>query len=544
MAAPEWPPLHSGSMLQGITRSFAGALLAFALGCNLVNPIGSRGRVTLSEVRQSLGMGVTDTITRSHRIVVAGRFHGPDGSGTFERSYEPDGSFEHRMRIDGASEQVQRFDGTTLWVDSDETVAYPMTPSRARIASSMEWTLGARWLLDRDSPFETTIQKPRGDHQGPAVLLRLMPSEFESRVDLHPITLQPKELLLKGRKGPLRLEFEDWRTRRGFPWPFVIRIFGEEEEDPVLLVTQDVHFEPSLVAQQGFEHKVYPRSDTHFDRPGTLPAPIRRTRTGHLLVRPTLGGEESGWFLLDTGTGVNCLDPKLVHNADTFLDPNVDGRREISIIGLGGAVPGEIHKGGDFGLGPMHATGMEWVALDLSDLQPVVGAPLAGVLGGELFQRAVAEVDLRGLTIDLHDPSAFDGTRLPWRPLRFDGPTPCIQCQFAPEHEGWFRLDTGSDDTVTFHSPWVRKLSLIKRARNLVPMRLRGIGGEMSAVQGRIPWFELLGLRFESPRVTLVEQASGPLANRDLVGNLGLGFLHDQKLILDYPHHRVSLIPR
>ncbi len=523
-----------------------GLFLIMVAACQWHGPgglIGSRAKVTLQEVRQSLGMTATDVITRSHRIVVMGRFFGPEGEGSFQRSFEPDGSFEHRLQVDGASEQIQRFDGTTLWVDSDEAGPYPMTPARAQVASSVEWTLGARWLLDRDSPFETAIRRARGDREGPRIRLRLQPSNFESQVELDPISFQPSALTLEGRKGPLRLEFEDWRTRRGFPWPFVIRISGESDT-PVVLVTDEVYFEPSLVAQKGFDLTVKERGDTRFDRPGTLPAPIRRTRTGHMLVRPTLNGLESGWFLLDTGTGVNCLDPKIVSNADTFLNPNINDDREISIIGLGGTVRGEIHDGGEFALGPMHATGMEWVAIDLSGLEAVVGAPLAGVLGGELFQRAVVEIDLSARTLALYDPTTFDGTRLPWRPLRFDGTTPCVQCKFAPEHEGWFRLDTGSDDTVTFHSPWVRKLSMLKRARNLVPMRLRGIGGEMSAVQGRIPWFELLGLRFTSPRVTLVEQATGPLASQDLVGNLGLGFLTDQRMILDYPHHRVTLIPR
>ncbi|MEZ6020957.1 MAG: hypothetical protein R3F17_12885 [Planctomycetota bacterium] len=122
----------------------------------------------------------------------------------------------------------------------------------------------------------------------------------------------------------------------------------------------------------------------------------------------------------------------------------------------------------------------------------------------------MVEIDFSRQLMSLHDPEAFDGSRVTWRSLRFDGSTPCVYCEFAPQEGGWFRLDSGSDDTVTFHAPWVRRLSLLRHMHNTVQTRLRGIGGEVRGVQGRFPWFEFLGQRFSDPRVTMVEEATGP----------------------------------
>lgn len=499
--------------------------------------------VTLGEVRQSLGLVASDVTTRTHRVVIVGHYEGPDGKGTFERSYEPDGSFEHRMDPEGGHTQIERFDGVTLWVDSDEAGAYPMTPSHARVASSVEWTLAGRWLQDVDSPFEADFERPREDGEGPWVRLTLLPEGYATELQLHPTSLLPSELSVPRRKGIQRLEFFDWRTRRGFAWPYEIRIHGPKGRATILR-TDEVRFEPSMHMGAEYERPSALRDQTFFANPMGAAPPLRRTASGHILVRPLLDGREVGWFLLDTGTGVNCLDPTVLDRIPDFLKSGEDGRREVSIVGLGGSVQGELHAGGSLELGAMRAEALEWVTLDLAPLLEVVGVPLAGVLGGDLFERAVVDIDLSAQTIALHDPEAFDGSRLPWRALRFDGPTPCIPCAFAPDQEGWFRLDTGSDDTVTFHAPWVKKLGMVRRARNLVQIRLRGIGGEIQAVQGRIAWFEMLGMRIPSPRVTLVEQATGPLANPDLVGNLGVGFLTGQRLILDFPHHRVTLIPR
>lgn len=499
--------------------------------------------VSIEEVRHGLGMTATDAITSTHRIIVDGEYESAEGTGTFRRTYDPDGRFEARTHPEGGTVQVKRFDGSTLWIESSVDGSYPMTPAHARLASSIEWVLGGRWLAPDDSPFDTEFLRRRNPDEGTRVRLRLAPDDFESHVVLDPITLEPAELLLEQRKGDVRLALRDWQTRRGFPWPYRIEIYGPKGLQTTLRTTE-VRFEPSLQAPKPVRRSWEQRSTTRFDRAAATKVPLRRTRSGHWLVQPELEGREVGWFLVDTGTGVNCLDPQALALVPGFLDDSETHTEPISIIGLGGQVEGALGLGGALRLGPMVADRMEWVALDLKGLEDVVGERLAGVLGGELFERAILEIDVEAREITLHNPSEYDGSHLSWHPLRFDGSTPCVQGTFAPDHEGWFRLDTGSDDTVTFHAPWVQKLSLTRRARNLVRMRLRGIGGEISAVQGRIRWFETLGQRFSSPRVTLVEQATGPLANPDLVGNLGVGFLENQRLILDYPNHRVTLIPR
>jgi hypothetical protein len=500
-------------------------------------------QISVAEVRRGMEMDSYDSVLNTHRIVVSGEFRGPNGHGTFKRVYEPDGHFAHHSQPAGLEESVERFDGKALWVESTIGHSYPMTLSRTQLACSVEWILSGRWLAPEDSPFHATPRNSTGVYDTPGFALQLKRGGPEATISLDTLGVHPRSLTIQGRSGPLVIGMRDWRTRRGFAWPHIIQIQGEDG-DKTTLTTTDVFFEPSAATLHASEISNAQLEGVSFVAEGPKSVRLSRSASGHMLVRPKLIGQDVGWFLIDTGTGVNCLDLRTIEAVPDFLSKDLEEGRPISVVGLGGTVDSRVHKGREFSLGSMRAKHMEWVSLDLTGLQEVVGVPLAGVLGGDFFQRAVVEIDLLDGTLVLHDSKTFDSGRLPWRPLRFDGTTPCVQASFAPSHEGWFRLDTGSDDTVTFHSPWVRKLRMVDKATNLIPMRLKGIGGELPAVRGRIRWFELMGQNFPRPNVTMVERATGPLANPDLCGNIGVGFFTGQRLILDYPSHRVALIPR
>ncbi len=499
--------------------------------------------VGLSDVRTGMGLDTYDSVVETHNIMISGHYQGPHGKGTFRRTFEPNGNFAHHSFPENAEESVKRFDGEVLWVESKGNNSYPMTQSRSHLACSVEWILSSRWLTLEGSPFRTQKRTSQAPENAPGFALQLEGGGPQATVWLDPVRHQPRELKVVGSKGAVHMRMADWRTRRGFAWPYTIRI-ENEHRGATLLTTTEVLFEPSAATIQASEQKRKRMLGVSFDPDGPRTIPLRRSASGHMLVRPKLMGKDVGWFLVDTGTGVNCLDPQALKTVPEFLPNDPAKGSEISVVGLSGSIETNVQKGNEFTLGAMRAEGMDWVPLDLGDLQEVVGIQLAGVLGSDFFQRAVVEIDLLGGDLTLHDPRSYDASRLPWRPLRFDGTTPCVQGKFAPNHKGWFRLDSGSDDTVTFHSPVVRKLRMVDNATNLIPIRLKGIGGEINAVRGRIRWFELMGQRFNQPKVTMVERATGPLADPDLKGNIGVGFFTGQRLILDYPGHRVALIPR
>ncbi|MEZ6020959.1 MAG: hypothetical protein R3F17_12895 [Planctomycetota bacterium] len=120
------------------------------------------------------------------------------------------------MQPDRGDGWTERFDGEQLWIEADGQKAYALPPTRAHLARSVEWTLASRWLWSDGSPFERNFS--RAPERIPTVQLALGDNPVRPEIELDPGTLQPSALRVPGNPA-VQWQFEDWRTRRGFPGP-------------------------------------------------------------------------------------------------------------------------------------------------------------------------------------------------------------------------------------------------------------------------------------------------------------------------------------
>ena len=58
-----------------------------------------------------------------------------------------------------------------------------------------------------------------------------------------------------------------------------------------------------------------------------------------------------------------------------------------------------------------------------------------------------------------------------------------------------------------------------------------------------LAWFELGGQRFETPRVAFSQATSGAFSDEYTTGNLGQAFLKPFRIVLEYLHDRLALVP-
>jgi len=239
-------------------------------------------------------------------------------------------------------------------------------------------------------------------------------------------------------------------------------------------------------------------------------------------------------MLLDSGAGASALDATL---ADALHWPRLCS---ATLVGAAGRGARDLRRGGEVTLGPLTVSGLPWIEVDGARLSEAIGAPVVGLLGADLLARCVIELDLRAGRARLFDPARW--TAPPGAtPVRFDGNVPCVEGSFAPSHRGWFRLDTGSDDTVTFHGPTVQRLGLARGREDLRTVRVRGLEGDALGDLAPLEWLELLGQRFARIPVTLLRYSRGGLAREDLAGNVGAGLLRGRRVVFALPHGRVVL---
>jgi len=120
-------------------------------------------------------------------------------------------------------------------------------------------------------------------------------------------------------------------------------------------------------------------------------------------------------FLLDTGAAISVLSRDVADE----LGLTVEDSGQF-IVGLGGQTAWEKATIADLHLGPFHVKGVD-VAVDVKGVPDVAGlAPIAGILGNNVWGHFVVGIDYPADTLELALPGAMDLPRYA-EPVVFDG---------------------------------------------------------------------------------------------------------------------------
>lgn len=453
--------------------------------------------------------------------------------GSFHHVFQPDGRFavERSTELGFAG----GFDGEVAWLRDASGV------TRVLRLGSRDRALGATWIdeglwldpegermeveLEEESPLDGTV----------ALRVSLPDRPWSALVLVDPETWLPGTVLEERPAGVQRTELSDWRAPRGFQVAHRTEVTGVGGEVSVYEV-ESVTPAPAFL-RSPFEPVFEWPADTTFaaGSEGGVEIDVRAAPTGHVLVHPRVDGEDVGWFLLDSAAGMNCIDPEV---ADRLGWPEFG---EVSVVGGGGATLASFRRGKELALGPVRIERPAWLELDLTPLEPVFGVEVGGIIGYDLFARAVVVMELAEPRVWLHDPRDREPPAGAVE-LALDDTSPCVECAFAGPHAGWFRLDTGSDDTVTFHGPAVERLDL-RPGEDAQRVELHGVGGFVRGFRQPIAWFELGGHRLEDLDVTFLESSAGGLNDPLLVGNVGWGLLRRFRVSFDYWREKAWVAP-
>jgi hypothetical protein len=440
-------------------------------------------------------------------------------------------------------------DGTTAWhVDATGMPVVAAFALREQLLLEASVELGA-WCL-ADGPVAVLGMKTPSPADASLKTLRLRVKDgvVEVELDVDAKSALPRALRWSAAGEPEHWSFEQWRAVGGGAGAVGLTVPGrvDFEQQGVHLIFDVGNGELAAADADAAAHDrrfLLPTArpaDTSFDPAVAARLVYKRARTGHLLVKAKLGGQELGWVVFDSGAGSSGLAPKSV---DALHLAHFGETR----IGGGGAaqVVGHFVRGASLAIGPVTIEGLVWHEFDLSGLEQSFGAPLAGIVGYDLLQRTVAVADMKSGAVDLYDPTSFTRADVVWSPLILHGNHAHVRATFEHdgEEEGIFRLDTGAPGvTILFHSPAVRSLGLLEGNQSPPLQGLGGIGGQMRARAGTLDGLKIGGKSFDHPRVIFCEDEVGAMADPWSTGTMGGGILEDFDLIFDYPHGRVGFV--
>jgi hypothetical protein len=424
------------------------------------------------------------------------------------------------------------FDGAYRWRFDDRRGM--AVPDSLRNHEKNAWPLWARsyaWL-DPRAGFEVSVAAGESDASTIALRLKRSGGLVAATLYVDRATHLPQRLVIPYEKGPFTALYSDYRDVAGVRVPYRVET---RYRDAAVFRTLAV----AALKRPGhrFDAPPLPR-DHRFDN--GLPARLEVRRgpdfgpgvPGHAFVRPLVDGRETGWFLVDSGADGMMIDERI---ADS-LGMEVIGRARM--MGADGRPrEGTIRRGRTLQVGRLIISSPTYLAVDLSGSNAPPGEKRAGVIGYDVFARAVIEFGEGGNRIAVCDPARY---RAParWAPMGFLDQTAAVETKLEGGRRGLFQVDTGFAGSVDFFKDYIERTGLLD-GRATEERMSQGASGGFAMRVGRIGWIDLGGRRFRNEdagfRTNVVREGAA--------GVVGRGLMRKFTTVFDYPHRRLAFLP-
>jgi Aspartyl protease/PDZ domain len=265
---------------------------------------------------------------------------------------------------------------------------------------------------------------------------------------------------------------------------------------------------------------------------------------GHLFVQGTFNGSTPGRFLLDNGA------------ADIFISEarakalRLTAQSRVSI------------PGGEQGIATVYVPDVtiQVGALTLKDHRSVVipkaemkglsqyfGRTFDGIIGYELFQQLVVEVDYAQQLLHLYLPKTYryqgTGQKLS---LQIKNRLPYLEANIVPYGYGALAsqllVDLGSNGALSMAAGCGRDQAFRAAAPRLLRRQITTIHGPQPIHMGRVQSLNLASFQLKEP-LTIFEDHLGTECDR-ITGKIGTQVWRQFRIIFDYPHQQLILEPQ
>lgn len=248
------------------------------------------------------------------------------------------------------------------------------------------------------------------------------------------------------------------------------------------------------------------------------------------------------WFVLDGGASASVVNARLVKELGLKIKGRVKGTSS------GGNIEAGLIPGVSFTLPGVEVFNLTVGSVPLDFFAPYLGRAVGGIIGHDVINQFVVEVDYEGKTISLYAPAAYryegPGERFP---LRFVDSSPVIEASVTPQGRapvrGRFAVATASSAALILHRPFVEAHQLLKTVSKTSLGNSGGVGGLTRTLVGRLKSIRIGRYEIDNPIVSFSQATKGEQASTAYDGSIGGEVLRRFKLVLDYPQRRLILEP-
>ena len=184
------------------------------------------------------------------------------------------------------------------------------------------------------------------------------------------------------------------------------------------------------------------------------------------------------------------------------------------------------------------------LATDLSSLARSLDRKRLTILGKEVFQSLVVDIDCPESRAAFHRPSHFSyagpGRKLPL--LDQDTGSKLIPLQVEGLTSAQFTLDTGSANSLELFTHYWKRNQLLADRQRISSKRSGGIGGQLTFRLATLRSITIAGYELSAvPAGFVLDGNSGSFDTTQSCGNVGMDVLSRFRLIIDYSKNQMHL---
>lgn len=242
--------------------------------------------------------------------------------------------------------------------------------------------------------------------------------------------------------------------------------------------------------------------------------------------------------LLDSGAEASVLDKAWAAKAG--IKPGA----EVWASGTGGGEPAEMASGVDIDLGGVVLRNLTVALIDMGPIEKLVGRPIPVILGKEVMNELVVDLDFEGRTIAFHEPAGFRAppgavsvpatlsTGLRAVPVAIEGAPPVLM-----------DFDIGNGSPLIVYSDYTTRTGLLKDGRKVSKTLSGAVGGVRTRDIATLKSITFGGVTFPDVPTTFPASDGSSVDSARTLGNIGLPLLSRFHIYTDYPNDRLWLKP-
>ena len=266
--------------------------------------------------------------------------------------------------------------------------------------------------------------------------------------------------------------------------------------------------------------------------------------TNNLVVlQGSINNSKPLFLLLDTGASGSVINESRAKE----LGLNLEGQTKAATGN--GPVEASFVRGVTLNVSGIEFPNLTLTSIRLSGLEAGFGRPVDGILGYEIFNRFVVEIDYISRIVTLHDPKSYkDSGSGQAIPLMIKDNRPFVRGKImqvgTKAAEGNFEFDIGQVGAITLGESFTSEHELLKFSRKTLQTNTGSIlAGKTSAQIGRLQGLQLGRIIMQNPVTTFVRGNSGEEDTTDYAGLIGAEILRRFKVTIDYSRKQVLLEP-